>query len=1000
MPRGWAEYAKHLLPFAASAGIIITATQLPADPSASPEAILASIVAGLLANGLSALCKLHKVIPDEYQQALPNSDILQLIRTSWGEAAKAALKAYLAAYNELSIINGPVTKEFRRAVANLHPADFTGREINLATVHAAIDETRRSLLSEHDQVVALDEKVKDLRAGLVNSILETLKYVPTPAIDIPPDLPAFLEGPNGVLKHLVIHVAFYMKTDQRSRDAVMSFTEQEITHSQEKLEKLCNRILESQNAMEQSIIKAFVDGLAATQRALLQRFDDQYRPELDPPFTSIREPVDFTYRARVTGFVGREEAIKALIDFLADPREGLWTVITGPAGSGKSRLAAELVAMAGGRDGRRWYAGFVRNGAFWLQSHAVKWRRDTDALLIIDYASDFDIRYLGDFLAHLSTESPAFRGRIRVILLDRLPPNSDLGVASRVIRGAGFRSDIVRNRWTPPEPSPLALNPLTEKNALQLARTQAGVRWNRPAEERVVAAVRKDRELARPLFAFLIGDAISNGDLPEGVLNPVTVTEHALTRIESHGASKPLRDAWILWATATTCQGVSEDHLFAMGHLQNLTGHSWAYADLPYLEEHVRALSLSSARQETVSTRRYIVQLEPDFMGGLFVLRYLLRLSEDAMKRAAKSMMTFSWKYGVRPDEFISRMTSDFIGRIEQLAEAFGETRDLVHQLLVSLVCSGLSPEGLGRDAGSSVGHCAFLAAKAGQTSIGFEFVTALETAYMDDPQSLAVSVAEAWFGLALAKDLPSQSPDLVDRALKRIGELALAHDIPKVRLQEVRALYNGISREHDRDARWRLVERLWETERPSDTDDVALERARGLYTCLLVEEDSIRRETLASRIGNVREKHNTDEIALLEANALYNLTSVNAGSKWKEIAERIGRIRQDHNTPEIALHEATAYNHYSHSSRASLELKEQESIAGHIEEMLQEHRSSEMAMQYAQALLFLIAVQPTAEQRYSTALRIGDIRAEFNTEEIAGIETRALIAAGPAPAQ
>lgn len=164
MPRDWTHYAKHLLPFAASAGAIFTATQLPTDPSASPEAIFASMVAGLLANGLSALCRLDKVF--DYQAALPNSDILQFIRSAWGEAATAVLKAYLAAHDELSVVKGPVTGEFRRAIPKLRPADFTGSEIDLATVYTVIEETRRSLLRERDQVTALDEEVKDLLDGL------------------------------------------------------------------------------------------------------------------------------------------------------------------------------------------------------------------------------------------------------------------------------------------------------------------------------------------------------------------------------------------------------------------------------------------------------------------------------------------------------------------------------------------------------------------------------------------------------------------------------------------------------------------------------------------------------------------------------------------------------------------------------------------------------------------------------------------------------------------
>src|SRR6202044_617949 len=74
------------------------------------------------------------------------------------------------------------------------------------------------------------------------------------------------------------------------------------------------------------------------------------------------------------------------------------------------------------------------------------------------------------------------------------------------------------------------LRPLQGKFALQVARAYAGTKWGALHRLRVQEEIQRDPELARPLFAALLGHAISVDGLPPGNLNPVSVARIALER--------------------------------------------------------------------------------------------------------------------------------------------------------------------------------------------------------------------------------------------------------------------------------------------------------------------------------------------------------------------------------------------------------------------------------------------------------------------------------------
>ena len=283
-----------------------------------------------------------------------------------------------------------------------------------------------------------------------------------------------------------------------------------------------------------------------------------------------------------------------------------------------------------------------------------------------------------------------------MILIDRLAPDTDLGIATRLLRGNDWEAEIADNRWYSTSTvvsedgessrnnirislsmaksrsaryeDPLALQPVTEANALQIVKDWSKSKWTQDAEMRVRETLQADDQLARPLFAALIGDAIRTDDLPRGVLNPVTVASAALERLFRRHDEKSdsySEQAKILLAAATVGQGLPEDELFDDNKiLCDLIGETHlSDTGMKELKRRVQKFAGSCSSQE-------IPPVEPDFLGGLFVLERLLSLSRKRALPKADLIMSIAWKLGRNPGAFVVRLAADFIGRGEQVAAA------------------------------------------------------------------------------------------------------------------------------------------------------------------------------------------------------------------------------------------------------------------------------------------------------------------------------------------
>jgi hypothetical protein len=826
------QIAVNVVPLLVASGIMLGTPAAVIAAAAPHAAALTTIMAGLginlVSSGLAALCKPRRLLAGrEYENLVANHDILRLVRTAWGDAAASAVQNYSESHPVSTLISlfAQRPDEFLKILEAVDPEDFIPEEISASTIREAIDASRRSLASPSAQEMN-SKYVKNLNSALIGAVIDAVSRKLPSDLKLPSDFRPFLAGedprlPGGILGQLCIYVALHLKTDTRAQVAVLHLTLQDVSddltdmkQAQQQIEDLCKRIYASANQSQTVLLAAFENKIkdlsANIQTQLDEAFNHSIRPQLDRPFANASADTlaSFTYRFRTTPMFGREAAKDALLQFLGDPRPALWTVISGPAGTGKSRIAAELIDMVRTPtlDCQRvrigyWRAGFLRNH-LWIKDAGLRWNLDADTLIVIDYAGQLGLKDLATFLADLNRPCELSNCLLRVILIDRLPPDSDLGLATRLVSGNDRRGDILANRWhfiaktnrseKPEFPEemysskygeivgsekgkdPLALEPVTKASALQIAEAWANGRWTRAASERIQHALEKDNELARPLFAALLGHAIGNDQLSPGELNPVTVASTALAhQFRAYGPGSQWVNAKNLLVVATAGQGVAEEEIFDDSEIVcGLTGKPlWSDTDLEELRTHLRLLGGTAPGGLTPP-------LEPDFLGSLFVLENLLHL--PSRKRAARAdfLMSVAWRYGQSPGEFLSRLASDFIGRANQLARA--SARDGEHpfahsvdELLICLIQSAVGDEALKRGGGEVLASAVHSASKAGETKTARRLIDALEAAYSKHAQEFDPGdLASAWFGYALADDLSEVALRNAEQALNRIRAL------------------------------------------------------------------------------------------------------------------------------------------------------------------------------------------------------------------------------------
>ena len=272
----------------------------------------------------------------------------------------------------------------------------------------------------------------------------------------------------------------------------------------------------------------------------------------------------------------------------------------------------------------------------------------------------------------------ALRCRVRVLLLDRLRPDSEQGVATQLTRRTTAAVPMNRIRWKPPtldgtqstdtDSNTLHLRPLQSASALEIVSGYADRILSEPEISRIRDAISLDPEMGRPLFAALTGDALGRDQLPAGELNPVTVALTALSWQFSHWTVKDLpllEAAKNLLAVATAGQGAQEEGLLSDDQVLAVV-----FGRKEVTDEEVADLQRTMGLICAIGESGRVPPLEPDFLGELFVLDRLLKYSLPRPSGKAEGIMRAAWKMGENAAGFVIRLAGDFATRPEQVAAA------------------------------------------------------------------------------------------------------------------------------------------------------------------------------------------------------------------------------------------------------------------------------------------------------------------------------------------
>lgn len=215
----------------------------------------------------------------------------------------------------------------------------------------------------------------------------------------------------------------------------------------------------------------------------------------------------FLYDADYIPFFGREDELRQLADFCGDPGQIRWWAVTGPGGTGKSRLAYEFTRK---KRQEGWNVLWIKNDL-----HVDALSLGTERTIVVADDAQAYLSKLGQWLKQQSVEHscPA----LRLLLLER--DGMDLKTASwsEVLQGSDDENTPQKDLCY--DQKFLKVGRLSDDHLLNILtayyREKTGKQLNEDYAKRLLEALKQaDPDQSRPLYAMAIADAVANQNDP------------------------------------------------------------------------------------------------------------------------------------------------------------------------------------------------------------------------------------------------------------------------------------------------------------------------------------------------------------------------------------------------------------------------------------------------------------------------------------------------------
>ena len=719
--------------------------------------------------------------------------------------------------------------------------------------------------------------------------------------------------------------------------------------------------------------KGEYDAVRVILEQLLQETDPEAYRRLPLRLSELSAPPEnvFHYKSRMSAFSGRETELQALLDFVTtDP--GLpfrWWALTGPGGSGKSRLALELRDRVAERGG--WDCHVLTQTDYDDLSRALD-NRPRCTLLVADYVQAH-ARELGRAMQGLLDQPRS--APLRLLLVERSgkAPDADLAGfdwVAQLYEDVHDKSKLKRRCY---RDSFLELDPLADAPLKAVMRSFAekqreqGKAHALPGEADCQMLLDKldeiDPGLRRPLYALFLTDAWMDGQdvthwdreraMDEILDREARLLDERIRQVAGQSrANRALLAACLdlqRFATARTGSAEPGELPSRCPAQYKLIAQAAEWAGLEAPADFLQSVGLADAAR--------LRPLEPDLLGGYFVLRWLLA-ERNADKRL--DFLRRVWKQMFPAVVFFDRLRSDHGHLLNERPEAWLRVLPSPEELEL--------PE----DAASAlwyVGLTVNVIAECSHAETCRKLADRLEALHGDYPghAEIALTFARGLVNLS-ARQGEAEAAGTVDRLE------ALHGDYPEqaeIALEFAKGLVNLISKQNAAEAAGTLS-RLKALHRAfRGQAEIALAFAMGLFN-LSNKQDAAEAAGMVDRREALHGDYPKDaEIALRFAKGLVNLSCEQDAA---EAAGTVKRLKALHGAfpgqAEIALAFAMGLVNLS----AKQDAAEAAGTVKRLEDDLYKKNSKdpEIALEFAKGLAILFAEYLKERNQKKAAATLG----------------------------